>query len=117
MKASRGAATVRAAAPAHQEIAAMGLFSQRVEFLGTENAFKIGPYIQEVEDAGARVIRCNLGEPDFPLPVHIRNEVKRQLDNDLTHYCDPQGILPLREAVAESIGAARGLRVTPDRVV
>lgn len=95
----------------------MSLFSHRVDLLGTENAFKIGPYIKEVEDTGARVIRCNLGEPDFPLARHIREEVKRQIDNDLTHYCDPQGILPLREAVARDVGAKRGLQVGPDRVV
>ena len=95
----------------------MSLFSQRVDLLGTENAFKVGPYIKEVEDTGTRVIRCNLGEPDFPLPRHIREEVKKALDNDLTHYCDPQGILPLREAIANYMGAARGLKLTPDRVV
>lgn len=95
----------------------MGLFADRVDLLGTENAFRVGPYIKEVEDAGHRVIRCNLGEPDFPLPKHIGDEVKRGIDNELTHYCDPQGILPLREAVASDIGEQRGLSVTPDQVV
>jgi aspartate/methionine/tyrosine aminotransferase len=95
----------------------MSLLADRVKVLGTENAFKVGPYIQQVVDAGHPVIKCNLGEPDFPLPTHIRDEVKRQLDNDLTHYCDPQGILPLREAIARDVGAKRGLTVTPDRVV
>jgi aspartate aminotransferase len=95
----------------------MGLFADRADLLGTENAFRIGPYIKEVEDSGHRVIRCNLGEPDFPLPRHIRDEVKRALDDGLTHYCDPQGILPLREAIASDVGARRGLSITPDRVV
>ena len=49
---------------------------------------------------GHKVIKCNLGEPDFPLAKHIADEIKRQIDLDLTHYCDPQGILPLREAIA-----------------
>ena len=49
----------------------MSLYARRVDLLGTENAFKIGPNIKEVEDSGARVIRCNLGEPDFPLARHI----------------------------------------------
>ena len=95
----------------------MALFSSRVQQIGTENAFKIGPYINEVAATGRKVIRCNLGEPDFPLPKHIRDEVKRQLDNDMTHYVDPQGILPLREAIAADVGATRGIEVTPDRVV
>ena len=95
----------------------MSLFADRIESLGTENAFKVGPYIREVEDRGFKVIKCNLGEPDFPLPAHIRDEVKRALDADMTHYSDPQGILPLREAIARDVGVRRGIAVTPDRVV
>jgi aspartate aminotransferase len=94
-----------------------GLLSDRTANLGTENAFKVGPYIKAVEDAGHKVVKCNLGEPDFPLAKHIADEVKRQIDLDLTHYCDPQGILPLREAVARTMSARRGITVTPDRVV
>jgi aspartate aminotransferase len=95
----------------------MALLSRRVQQIGTENAFKIGPYINEVAATGRKVIRCNLGEPDFPLAPYIREEVKRQLDADNTHYVDPQGIPPLREAIAAEMGARRGLDVTPDRVV
>jgi aspartate/methionine/tyrosine aminotransferase len=35
----------------------------------------------------------------------------------MTHYVDPQGILPLREAIARHMSATRGFEVTPDRVV
>ena len=91
--------------------------SRRMALLGTENAFKIGPYIRSVEAGGLPVIRCNLGEPDFPLPLHIREEVKRALDADLTHYCDPQGLPALREAIARDMGSRRGLSISPDRVV
>lgn len=91
--------------------------SARLQRLGTENAFRIGPYIRQVEATGLRVIRCNLGEPDFPLPDHVREEVKRQLDLDNVHYCDPQGLLSLREAIAHDMGERRGLSISPDRVV
>lgn len=95
----------------------MDLFSERTSLIDTENAFKVGPYISQVEAEGHTVVKCNLGEPDFALPKHIREEVKRQIDNDFTHYCDPQGILPLREAIAKDMGERRGLEITPDRVV
>ena len=95
----------------------MNLISDRTSLIATENAFKVGPYIVALENAGHKVIKCNLGEPDFPLPVHVRNEVKAQLDKDNVHYCDPQGILPLRKAVAKYIGEARGINVTPEQVV
>jgi aspartate/methionine/tyrosine aminotransferase len=95
----------------------MALFSRRVGLLGTENAFKIGPKIKAIEDTGKKVIKCNLGEPDFPVPGFIKDEVKRQIDLDNTHYCDPQGILPLRAAVARHFGETRGISSDPQRVV
>src|ERR1043165_6780748 len=94
-----------------------GLFSQRTARLGTENAFKIGPYIKTLEDAAHRVIKCNIGEPDFPLAPHIANELKRCLDLGMTHYVDPQGILPLREAIAKHVSRTRGIAVSAERVV
>ncbi len=103
--------------PSLVEAATAPAFARRVAFLGTENAFKIGPWIREVEDGGNRVIKCNIGEPDFPLPPHIAEEVKRQIDAGNTHYVDPQGIEPLRVAIAKTAGARRGLTITPDRVV
>ncbi len=92
-------------------------YSERTRQLGTENAFKIGPYIRAVEEQGHKVVKCNLGEPDFPVPKHVVDEVKRCLDLDMTHYVDPQGIAPLREAVARHMSRTRGIEVTPDRVV
>jgi aspartate aminotransferase len=93
------------------------LYSARVSLIDTENAFKIVPLINRIEASGKRVIRCNLGEPDFPLPSHVAEEVKRQIDLGQTHYCDPQGLLQLREAVARDISDSRGLEISPDRVV
>ena len=95
----------------------MGLFSQKVGLIDTENAFKIGPQIKFLEDQGKKVIKCNLGEPDFPVPQHIKEEVKRQIDLDNTHYCDPQGILPLRKAIANQLSETRKIQATPERVV
>ena len=100
-----------------QEALAAPAFARRIRALGTENAFKIGPRIRAVEQRGQRVIKCNIGEPDFALPAHIAAEVKYQIDRDQTHYVDPQGIEPLRKAIAKSVGERRGLKITPDRVV
>ncbi len=95
----------------------MALLAERVGLIDTENAFKVGPYIRALEDQGKKVIKCNLGEPDFPIPQFIKDEVKRQIDRDNTHYCDPQGILPLRKAIAKHFSETRGISATPDRVV
>lgn len=93
------------------------LFAERVHRIGTEAAFAFGSLIREVEDKGDHVIRCNLGQPDFPLPAHIAEAVKRALDKGLTTYCDPQGIPELRAAIAKSVGEHNGLDVDPNRIV
>lgn len=95
----------------------MSLLSQRLSRLGTEGAFRVVPLIHQAEQRlGRRVIRCNIGEPDFPTPGHVIEELKRQLDAGNTKYVDPQGILPLRQAVARHF-EQRGVPATPERVV
>ena len=93
------------------------LFANRVNRIGTEAAFALGGRISEVESGGDQVIRCNLGQPDFPLAHHVTAAVKKALDMGLTTYCDPQGIPELRSSVAKSMGEKHGLDVDPERVV
>lgn len=93
------------------------LFADRVNRIGTESAFAFGALIREAEERGGPVIRCNIGQPDFPLPLHIAEAVKRSIDAGHTTYCDPQGIPELRSAVAASVGARNGLDIDPERVV
>ncbi|HCY87687.1 MAG TPA: aspartate aminotransferase [Desulfobacteraceae bacterium] len=94
----------------------MALFADRTRMMGTENAFKIGPHIARVAAKGKRVIRLNLGEPDFNAPEWVIEEVVSQLRSGNTRYCDPQGLLSLRQAIARQVGESRGLTISPDQV-
>jgi aspartate/methionine/tyrosine aminotransferase len=95
------------------------VFANRVKLIGTEAAFGFGSRILAVEKTdGERVIRCNLGQPDFPLPEHIADAVIASIRAGQTTYCDPQGLPELREALARKIAADRGLPdIDPERVV
>ena len=95
----------------------MTLFADRTHLLDTENAFKIGPQIAKIESQGHKVVKLNLGEPDFDIPQFIKEEIKRRIDENLTHYCDPSGILPLREAIANQLSETRGISITADKIV
>ena len=95
----------------------MGLYADRAGLINSVNAFKIGPHIRAIEATGRDVVKCNLGEPDFPVPEFIKAEVKRQIDLDNTHYCDPQGIPSLRGAIARQIEQTRGIPAEAERVV
>lgn len=94
------------------------LFSGRIGVLGTEEAFALGALIAEVEADGDRVIRANLGQPDFPLPVHVADAVVAAIRAGFTTYCDPQGLPEVRAAIARRVAADRGLdAIDPERVV
>ncbi len=95
----------------------MALLASRIAALGTENAFKLGEDIARVQGRGVEVIKFNLGEPDFDSAPHINRAGIAEIEKGNSHYCDPAGIAPLREAVARHISTTRGLDVTPDRVV
>jgi len=95
------------------------VFAERVQLMGTEAAFGFGSRILDVEKSDdKRVIRCNLGQPDFPLPGHIEDAVVKAVRDGQTTYCDPQGMPDLRAALARKISADRGLEeIDPERVV
>jgi len=95
------------------------IFANRVKLMGTEAAFGFGSRILDVEKAdGKRVIRCNLGQPDFPLPEHIADAVIEAIRDGQTTYCDPQGLPELRKTLARKMAEDRGLgEINPERIV
>jgi len=95
----------------------MTLFAARISALGTENAFKVGDDIARVTARGVDVVRLNLGEPDFDSAPHINKEAIAQILRGNSHYADPQGIRPLREAIARHISRTRGISTDPAQVV
>lgn len=95
----------------------MSLLAHRIRSLGTENAFKLGVDIQRVTERGVDVVKLNLGEPDFDSAPHINRVGAEQIAAGNSHYVDPQGILPLRDAIARHVARTRGIEVEPDRIV
>lgn len=94
----------------------MNVYAGRLSLLGTENAFKIGDDIARVERTGAKVIRLNLGEPDFNSAANINQAALESIQAGDSHYCDPQGTLDLRRSIAEHVSKTRSLNVSPDQV-
>ena len=95
----------------------MAVFAERIAAMGTENAFKIGEDVAKAQARGVDVIRFTLGEPDFDTAAHISQAGIDSILAGNTHYTDPAGIEPLRNAVAAHIGKTRGLDVDPGQVI
>ncbi|TMI81734.1 MAG: pyridoxal phosphate-dependent aminotransferase [Bacillati bacterium ANGP1] len=85
--------------------------------LGTETAFEVLARAKALEAAGRSIIHLEIGEPDFDTPEHIKEAAVRALRDGYTHYTPAAGLLEAREAIAEHVGALRGITVAPDEVV
>src|SRR5262252_7026046 len=90
--------------------------AEKMSRLGTESAFEVLVRARELERQGKNVIHLEIGEPDFPTPVHIIEAAKRALDEGYTHYGPTQGLPELREAVARHVAATRKIPVGPEHV-
>jgi aspartate/methionine/tyrosine aminotransferase len=91
--------------------------AERMDRLGTENAFEAAARARALEATGRDVIHLEVGEPDFDTPAHIRAAAQRALDDGYTHYGPPLGLPVLRQAIAADAEARKGFHVHPDRVV
>src|SRR5262245_8430498 len=67
---------------------------------------------------GRQIIDLGAVEPDFDTPEFIRNAAKKALDEGATRYTAVEGILPLRQAIADVANAHNASEpVTPAEVV
>ncbi len=67
--------------------------------------------------AGRAVIDLGAGEPDFPTPSFVLDAARRALDAGATRYTQVEGILPLRQAIADRAAATHRAPIGPDCVV
>jgi len=85
--------------------------ADRMSKLGTETAFAVGAEAAEMASKGIKVYPFHLGDLNIPTPRHIREAALKALEDGKTGYCPTPGIAPLREALAEDVGKARGLNL------
>ncbi|MEQ8196198.1 MAG: aminotransferase class I/II-fold pyridoxal phosphate-dependent enzyme [Rhodospirillales bacterium] len=85
--------------------------------LGTETAFEVLARAKALEDQGRDIINLGIGQPDFTTPENIVEAAIKALRDGHHGYTPANGILPLREAVAEDIANRHGVIVDPARIV
>ncbi len=92
-------------------------FSKLMQRAGTETAFTVLAKAREMERQGKSVVHFEIGEPDFNTPENIKQAGIKAIQDNFTHYSPAQGVLELREAVAEYISKTRNVPVDPAEVV
>jgi aspartate aminotransferase len=95
----------------------MQQLARRLDNLGTETAFSVAQAAAAWKAKGNRVYPFHLGDINIPTAPNIIEAMNRAIADGYTGYCPGPGIPQLREALAEDIGARRGMELAPDNVV
>jgi aspartate aminotransferase len=95
----------------------MQQLAHRLERLGTETAFSVAQAAAAWKAKGHRVYPFHLGDINIPTAPHIVDAMNRAIADGYTGYCPGPGIPQLREALADDLGSARGIELSPDNVV
>jgi aspartate/methionine/tyrosine aminotransferase len=91
-------------------------YSNQLQNLGTETAFAVSAQAKQWANQGNKVYPFHLGDINLPTPENIVEATIKSIKDGLTGYCPSEGILPLREALANDVGAKREIEYHPDNV-
>ncbi|OQX29256.1 MAG: aspartate aminotransferase [Spirochaeta sp. LUC14_002_19_P3] len=90
--------------------------AKRYGRLGTETAFAVGADAAAWAAKGNKVYPFHLGDMNIITPEHIIEAALKAAREGKTGYTPGAGIMPLREALAEDIGGARGLNLSAENI-
>ena len=92
--------------------------SSNVSQLRESATIAVSQRARALKAQGRQIIDLGAGEPDFDTPAFIRQAAKRALDEGATRYTAVEGILPLRQAIADAANEQNACEpVTPADVV
>ena len=91
--------------------------SSLLERFAEPETLKMAKLGRELRAQGIDVIDLSLGEPDFDTPVHIKEAVKKAVDDNYSHYTPVSGFPDLREAVCTKLKRDNGLAYAQENIV
>ena len=89
------------------------LISQRASSLSVSPIREFFELALRIEN----VIRLEIGEPDFPVPLHIKEAARRAIDGDYSHYTSSVGLFELRRSVAAKMARENDIAIDPEKEV
>ena len=85
--------------------------------IGSDSAFSILARSQELSKQGKDVINLGIGQPDFPTPPNVVEAAIKALKDGHHGYTSSNGILELRQAVAEDFYKRNNVKIDPNRIL
>jgi aspartate/methionine/tyrosine aminotransferase len=72
---------------------------------------------QALEAQGEDIVHMEIGEPDFPTPLSVRDAAIRSITGGKTFYTHSLGLPALKERIARHYYESRGVSISPDRII
>jgi aspartate aminotransferase len=91
--------------------------SSRLDLFAEPETLKMAKLGRELRSQGIDVIDLSLGEPDFDTPSHIKDALKKAVDDNFSHYTPVAGYPDLREAVCTKLRRDNGLEYKQENIL
>jgi aspartate aminotransferase len=94
------------------------MFSSNVLAASESQTLAIAAKAKVMQSKGVDVVSLSTGEPDFPTPTSAKNAAIDAINANFSHYTHANGIVELREAVAERFKTKNGIQsATADTIL
>ncbi|PKG24763.1 pyridoxal phosphate-dependent aminotransferase [Niallia nealsonii] len=91
--------------------------SERISSIPFSNIREIFEEAKRMEKLGSDIIHMEIGRPDFDTPEHIKKAANLALENGHVHYTSNNGIMELREAIAQKLWQENKIKIDPENEV
>lgn len=91
--------------------------SSRLDLFAEPETLKMAKLGRELRAKGVDVIDLSLGEPDFDTPEHIKEALKKAVDDNYSHYTPVAGYPDLREAVCTKLKRDNNLDYNAENIL
>ncbi|UPK41344.1 pyridoxal phosphate-dependent aminotransferase [Paenibacillus pabuli] len=91
--------------------------SHRARTLNPYIGAELRDKVETLRRSGRKLIALNVGEPDFPTPVHIAHAGIEAIIKGVTKYTPVQGTHDVRQAVCDKLKRDNDLSYSPEGVV
>ena len=94
----------------------MESLSKRLSSLSASATIAMNQKSKDLQAQGIDVINLSVGEPDFFTPDHIKEAVKKAVDDNYSSYPPVAGFPALRKAIADKLKRENNLDYSPDQI-
>ena len=81
------------------------------------NSIELSQIRKMFEVTNPNAINLGIGEPDFNVPEHIKEAMKKSIDDNDTHYTPNKGYIELREEIVKKFKTDNNIKTNPENII